>query len=578
MNTQFLYAMITWFYGLLILSGCSLPSTQADIIMFGGKIITVDNNFSIHEAVAINDGKILAVGKNDEIFRLAGSDTKQINLNGKTVIPGINEGHVHPISASQSEYIQPIPDIHSIQELLGWIQREAAGKVAGEWIIHPKFFATRMLEMRQPTKLELDSVAPDHPVFLDGSYGGMINSQALKVSGIGPDSHHPGILKDKHTGEPTGIIRGSAFDLLALPENHELSQKHQLKLLKEMLQLYNEVGITSICVGSGSPEDLQLFRTLKEKGALTVRVFQNMYIPFDPHATLNEMQTVLSNFDYSTGDGDEWVRVGALKTRVDGGILTGTARLRQPWGVNASQIYGITDPEYRGIAFLSKKELTRIASVANEFGWKFTAHITGGGGVDLFLEAMEEVNNVSPIHHKRFSIIHGNFYTSEAIHKMAQMGIYADMQPAWFYKDADLLSHVLGEETTNTFHPYKSLFEAGVVINGGSDHMVKLDSYTSINPYNPFVAIWSVVTRKTERRHIYAAQEAISREQALKMYTINNAYASFEEDIKGTIEGGKLADLIVLSEDILTCPEEHIKDIKVLLTMVNGKVVYERDL
>ncbi len=569
--------LLVWLYG-LILWGCNAPNQQADTIMFGGKIITVDNNFSIHEAVAIKDGKILAVGSNDEILELADSDTREINLDGKTVIPGINEGHVHPISASQSEYIQPIPDIHSNKELLVWIHSEAAKKVAGEWIVHPKFFATRMLEMRQLTKFELDSVSPDHPVFLDGSYGGMINSQALRVSGIGPDSDHPGILKDKTSGEPTGIIRGSAFGLLALPENHEISQKQQLKLLKEMLQLYNEVGITSICVGSGNPKDLQMFRALKEKGELTVRVFQNMYIPFDPHATLNEMQTALRNFDYSTGDGDEWVRVGALKTRVDGGILTGTARLRPPWGVNASRIYGITDQDYRGMLNLNKEELIRIATAANEHGWKFTAHITGGGGVDEFLAALEEVNNESPISQKRFSIIHGNFYTKEAINKMAQMGIYADMQPAWFYKDADLLNQVLGEETMNTFHPYKSLFEAGVMINGGSDHMVKLDSYTSINPYNPFVAIWSVVTRKTERGNIFEAQEAISREQALKMYTINNAYASFEEDIKGSIEPGKLADLAVLSEDILTCPQEHIKDIIVLLTMVNGKVVYERDL
>ena len=211
------YAMLVWFFVLLIQWGCNAPSQQADIILFGGKIITVDNNFSIQEAVAIKDGKIIAVGSNDEIMELDGSDTEQINLDGKTVMPGINEGHVHPISASQSEYIQSIPDIHSIKELLGWIQREADSKVAGDWIIHPKFFATRMLEMRQPTKFELDSVAPDHPVFLDGSYGGMINSKAQHMSDISADSDHPGILKDKNTGEPTGIIRGSAFGLLALP-------------------------------------------------------------------------------------------------------------------------------------------------------------------------------------------------------------------------------------------------------------------------------------------------------------------------------------------------------------------------
>jgi predicted amidohydrolase YtcJ len=188
---------------------------------------------------------------------------------------------------------------------------------------------------------------------------------------------------------------------------------------------------------------------------------------------------------------------------------------------------------------------------------------------------LEELNKTSPINGKRFSIIHGNFYTAEAIRKMADMGVYADMQPAWFYKDADLLYRVLGEERMSTFHPYRSLFTAGVVVNGGSDHMVKFKSYTAINPFNPFVAMWSIVTRKTERGSTYETGEAISREQALKMYTINNAYASFEEDIKGSIEPGKLADIAVLSEDILTCPQDKLKDIEVLLTMVNGQVVYE---
>ncbi len=267
--------------------------------------------------------------------------------------------------------------------------------------------------------------------------------------------------------------------------------------------------------------------------------------------------------------------IGALKVLIDGGVLTGTAYLREPWGEGAKEIYGITDPNYRGILNLNKEELIRIITAANEFGWKFTAHVTGGGGVDVLLSALEEVDKVSPISSKRFSVIHGNFYTPEAITKMAAMGVYADMQPAWFFKDADLLNQVLGEERMNTFHPYKSLMGAGIMVNGGSDHMVKLDSYTSINPYNPFVAMWSVVTRKTERGSVYAPHEAISREQALKMYTINNAYASFEEDIKGSLEPGKLADLVVLSEDILTCPEENIKNIKALLTMVDGKVVYE---
>jgi predicted amidohydrolase YtcJ len=213
--------------------------------------------------------------------------------------------------------------------------------------------------------------------------------------------------------------------------------------------------------------------------------------------------------------------------------------------------------------------------VANEIGWKLTAHCTGGGAVDVMLDAFEEINRSRPIKPRRFSIIHGNFYTPEAIIKMENLGVYADMQPAWFYKDADAMKYVLGERRILSFHPYKSLVDAGVVVNGGSDHMVKFDSYASINPYNPFLAMWTIITRKTENGSQINSDEDLRREQALRMYTINNAYASFEEDLKGSLEPGKLADLVVISDDFLSCPEDKIKMISAELTMVGGQIVYK---
>jgi predicted amidohydrolase YtcJ len=157
---------------------------------------------------------------------------------------------------------------------------------------------------------------------------------------------------------------------------------------------------------------------------------------------------------------------------------------------------------------------------------------------------------------------------------MKELGVYADMQPAWFYKDADAMKYILGEKRIETFHPYGSLSNAGVIVNGGSDHMVKLDANESINPYNPFLAMWTMITRTTERGSIIMPSEAVSRKQALIIYTINNAYASFEEKVKGSIEPGKLADIAILSEDILTCPVENIKNIRSELTILGGKVVY----
>ena len=574
MQQRFLIAILS----LTVTTSCtSDKQQQADLILFNGKLITIDKTFSIAEAVAIRKGKIIAVGTTKDILKLKGDSTQTIDLKGHAVIPGLNEGHAHPIQASQSEYFEKIPDLHTIHDLLEWIHQETQKKKAGESIIHPKFFITRLRDMRQLTRQELDGVSPNNPVFLNGSFGGMVNSKALEVSGI-TKLKHPGILRNENTGEALGVIRGSAFGLLAINNNNKLTEQQQLEALKNLFHLYNEVGITSVCSGGGPIEELKMFQKLNGNGELTVRVFQNIIFPFDKKGSQEEMVKALKKLGYKTGDGNEWIKVGALKVVADGGVLTGTAFLREGWGNKAKEVYGIADPDYRGELFYSKDELIRLISAAEETGWKFTAHATGGGAVDTLLAAYEAVNLSRPINEKRFSVIHGNFYTPQAIKQMANMGIYADMQPAWHLKDTELLNEVLGKERINTFHPYRTMTEAGIMINGGSDHMVKLDPNTSINPYNPFLAMWSLITRKTDRGSKFNPEEAISREQALKMYTINNAYASFEENLKGSIEPGKLADLVVISVDVLTCQEDKIRDIKSVLTIVNGQVVFDKGI
>ncbi len=559
---------------LLMLAGCTPDKKNvADIILYNGKVITVDKDFSIARAVAIKDGRIMAVGSDEQIETYAGKNTEFIDLKDHAVIPGIIEGHLHPVQASQSELFEKIPDVHTVAELLTWVQGEAQKKEPGAWIVHPKFFATRLVEMRAPSIAELDSVAPDNPVFLNGTFGGVVNSAALSVSGIKEPAQYPDILKDEKTGLPNGLIRASAFRLFKFPEKRPLTNEEKLKALKDQLHRYNRVGITSLVPGLGDTENLNLYKALRDSGELTVRVFHNILIPFPPDASLAEMERALDSLGYKTGDGDEWVRVGALKTLIDGGILTGTAFLRQPWGLGAREIYGITDPDYRGVLIVHKKELVNMITAAVLKGWKFTSHVTGGGGVDTLLAAYQEVDAKIPIRENRCSIIHGNFFDARAIKMMADLNVYADMQPAWFYKDADLLKKVLGDERIKTFHPYRSLFDAGVMVNGGSDHMVKFDPNTSINPYNPFLGMWTVITRKTERGSVIVPEEAVTREQALKMYTINNAYETFEEEVKGSVEPGKYADLAVLSQDILTCPVDSIRNIKVLMTILDGKII-----
>ncbi|NOY95553.1 MAG: amidohydrolase [Chlorobi bacterium] len=550
------------------------PIHNADTIFINGKIITVDENFSIAEAVAIKGDKIIAVGSNDEIKKYAGSHTQVIDAEGRTIVPGLIDAHCHPESASLSELEEEIPDVHTIAGLMDWIKLQAVSKKDGEWIVFPKMFYTRLRDLRQPTLDELDQAAPNHPVFLNGSFGGMVNSAAMKASAITDETVHKGLIKDKGTGKLTGFIRASAFSLLKLPPAKKLTYQAKADALMAMFKKYNKYGITGIISGYGDFDNLKRYRDMEHNGELTVRVSQNFILPFDVNDSKEGLVDSLNTFNTVTGDGDEWVRTGGLKIFLDGGILTGTAYLREPWGSRARDIYDINDSSYRGVINYSYKELLAIVTAASESGWAFTAHCTGGGGVDLLLDVFEEVNKIKPIKESRFSIIHGNFYTREAISRMSKLGILANMQPAWFYKDADAMKYILGGERIKTFSPFRSMAKAGIVVCGGSDHMVKLDPNTSINPYNPFLAIWSMVTRTTERGNIIEPSEAISREDALKMYTINNAFATFEEAIKGSLEPGKLADLVILSNDLLRCPEDEIKNIYSELTMVGGKVVY----
>jgi predicted amidohydrolase YtcJ len=550
------------------------PGPKADIILYNGKVITVDSNFTIAEAIAIKEGKIIAVGSNRQVEDYIGANTEKIDLNNRTVVPGLIDAHAHPVTASQSELAGEIPDIHTIRELLNWISSQTAVKKPGEWIIHPKFFITRMVDMRQLTLKELDSVAPNHPVFLDGSFGGMVNTKALQVSGL-LNSKHAGILRSPETGKISGFIHSSAFSLLTTPATKPLTDDEAVGALHSLFERYNKMGITSIISGGGDTAEYTLYEKLLKRDSLNVRIFHNFLFHFKPGSTDEQITKTLDDPGIKTGDGNYMLKAGAFKIMLDGGVLTGTAYLREGWGAKAKKVYGINDPNYRGNIFYTEEDLRRIISIALKKGWKISAHVTGGGGVDTLLSAFEKINESSDIKDKRFSIIHGNFFTPSAIDKMAAMKIYADMQAAWYLKDADLLNEVLGRDRIAAFHPYRSMIDKGIIINGGSDHMVKLDANESINPYNPFLAMWSMVTRKTERGTEFNPEQAITREEALKIYTINNAMASFEEKVKGSLERGKFADLAVLSDDILTCAADSIKSTHSVLTMMNGKVVYK---
>ena len=267
-----------------------------------------------------------------------------------------------------------------------------------------------------------------------------------------------------------------------------------------------------------------------------------------------------------------WLR--GVKLFLDGGMLTGSAYMREPWGV--SKIYSITDPNYRGTLKIAPERLYRIAKMAIENELQITAHAVGDGAVTNLIDAYERVNESVPIRDARPCITHCNFMTRSAIDRMQRLGIVADLQPAWLYLDGVTLEMQFGTKRLEYFQPYRSLFDAKVTVGGGSDHMQKIGSLRSVNPYNPFLGMWITIRRLPRGgSHPLHKEQCISREQAIRLYTINNAYLSFEENEKGSLEPGKLADMILIDRDILACPVDDIKDIKVIRTYLGGQVIYD---
>jgi predicted amidohydrolase YtcJ len=274
---------------------------------------------------------------------------------------------------------------------------------------------------------------------------------------------------------------------------------------------------------------------------------------------------------------DDWFRIIGIKTYLDGGMLTGSAYMRQPWGV--SDIYASRDPSYRGVLFIPHERLVAMVRAARENGLQFTAHSVGDGAVQALLDAYAEVNKAVPVRKPQACISHSNFMSREAVEQAARLGVMVDIQPAWLYLDTRTLVKHFGYERLRYFQPLRSLFEAGAVAGGGSDHMQKIGSLRSNNPYNPFLGMATAITRKAKRYEgRLHPEEALTREQALRFYTINNARILGREDQLGSLEPSKLADLVVIDTDLLTCPEAKIAGTQVLRTYVGGKLVWNREV
>jgi predicted amidohydrolase YtcJ len=559
-------------------------SPSADLIIRNAKVIAVDRDFRIAEAVAIRGDRILAVGTNAEINALAGPGAKTIDAGGKTLLPGLYDSHVHPLGAASSEKDHPIPAYESLATIKRYIAERAKAQPKGSWIVVRYAFPTRLAEGRLPTRAELDEVAPDHPVLHQAGPAGVVNTKALQISAITRDTPDPPagrIVKDPKTGEPTGLLRNAYSVLKDLPRDaYGDDAGPDADRLKDLFRLYNQRGLTSIADRSASTDALKLYRRLRGRGELTVRINATRVLEQTrgDHAAIVSALNDLASYDTTgepngpTGVGDHWVRIGPLKVFLDGGMLNGTAYMREPWGVGPA--YQITEPDYRGLLFIPPEQLALIAEEAARRGWQMTAHTAGEAAMDELLKAYAHADRAVGIRGRRWLITHANFTSAENLKRCAGLGVGADLQPAWLWEDTRTLLKVLGPERMAWFHPYRKWLDAGLTIGGGSDHMIRTDPTGSTNPWDPWLGIWITVTRRAKDVGVLNPDQRLTRAEAIRFYTINNARLHFEEHDKGSIEPGKLADLILVDRDPLTCPEDDLKATKVLWTMVGGKVVF----
>jgi len=566
----------------LILALFICPATaytqEATVILHHGKIVTVDPRFRVVNSIAIRGDRIVGIGAHEEVARLAGPGTRQIDLNGKTVLPGLIDSHGHAADAAVYEFDHPIPEMETIADVLRYIKSRAAIAKEGEWIVLTQVFVTRLRDQRFPTRAELDAAAPRNPAYFSTGPDASVNSLALKLSGIDKDFQitdgKPGRIERDANGEPTGILRNCSRLVKTQSGDKTPTDEDRRQRLKMLLADYNSVGITSISERDLDDAGIELYRRLRENGELTCRVYVmcsvDAQMPLDKieERMLSAVRSPLHQYSNML-----WVR--GIKTYLDGGMLTGSAYMLQPWGV--SKVYSIDDPHYRGIRYIEPGKLYQIVRFALKNELQFTSHSVGDGAVQGMIDAYLEVNKDFPIRSARPCISHANFMSTEAIQKMKALGIVLDLQPAWLWLDGATLRKQFGNERLAYFQPYKSLFENGVVVGGGSDHMQKIGSLRSINPYNPFLGMWITLTRQPRwTDQPLHPEQRISREQAIRLYTVNNAYLTFEEKQKGSLEKGKLADLIVLDRDILTCPVDEVRNIQVEQTYLGGKLVYDR--
>jgi predicted amidohydrolase YtcJ len=542
--------------------------------VLNAKVLTVDQGFREAQALAVRDGRFVAVGSTDEVRARVGSATRVIDGRGRTIVPGLIDTHVHALGVAAAEASQPFQNLRSIAGLQGWIRAAARRVPPGTWLWTPRVYPPRLQERRFPTRQELDEAAPQHPVVVDGAYAFSLNTLALRAAGVTRASADPpgGAIAKDANGEPTGLLRNVGAMLARFQPKEPAAPP--LDMLERVHRQYVRTGITSVIERSATVEGYRAYEALERAGRLSVRATITFRIPQPGDAA--QVERFVTGLPFTFGSGDDWLKVGPLKIFVDGGILLGTAFMREPYGAGAHDLYAIDDPAYRGFLTLTPEQIRAAVAIGHAHGWQMVAHVTGDAGVDAVLDAFAAAEKERPSPDPRYTLIHAYFVHPESAARAARLGVLVDTQPAWYYKDADALAAGLGRDRLAHFIGLRTLRQAGVDVAINTDHMFGLDRDEALNPFNPFLTIYAATTRRTQSGAIVSGGEAVSREEALRMMTSTAARFSFDEKSRGSIEVGKLADFVVLDADIMTCPDERLRAIQPEMTVIGGRVAYER--
>ena len=535
----------------LALMSCYLE--KADLILYNADIITVNPNQPSAEAIAISGDKIIGVGSNEDIMNLSSAYTKKINIGGKIITPGFIDAHSHPSGAGRSHLRNVDCDLRSIEEIKNAIFERSKKTPKGEWISGFKYDDTKTKEKRYINNIDLDEVSPDHPViiFHRGGHTAYVNSLALKIAGIDektPDPKGGNIERDLETGNLNGRLLETATYLVEkfIPNQFTRSDYQAgVKLISEML---SKSGITSVTDAGTSVKSLQSFEDSYNSGELKTRVYCMIRgYAFDE----------VNDSGKKTGFGDEWVKIGALKLVCDGSISERTARLSEPY---------IGRPDYYGIIINNEDEIFDQAIKAHLNDWQIAVHANGDVGIDITLKVFERLQKEKKRIDPRFRIEHCTIINKSLVQRIKELEVIPNPFSTYVYFHGEKMKEY-GKERLENMFAVRSFLDAGIPVTQTSDYPP--------GPFEPMMAIQSSVTRTDYTGEVWGPSQKISVEEAIKVATINGAYASYEENIKGSIELGKLADLTILGQDPRETDPMRIIDIPIERTMVGGKWVYE---